>query len=270
MSPAERRLAEMIEKWLASIEAHFAYLELDDAQYWEARAWPKHERPSRWVLEVARQKLLELRTLCESRKTMGDSRFAEGVELVVFLANLVGLQNIQRFIPLVDSPAELKPSEPAPQPTTPARADTPNGSDSTIEVPRVRKPTPVPASKSSGPPTPLPSGDETTRQMPQISARQARIPSPEAPQLPPRSVARGEARKPAKPADKQPPPVKDIVSAELQSKIVADAVRLMKWGKKWHELPELIARLADRPQAGVIRRVLRTEKTKIESKLAAS
>ena len=31
---------------------------------------------------------------------MGDSKFAEALELMAFLANLVGIQNIQRFIPL--------------------------------------------------------------------------------------------------------------------------------------------------------------------------
>jgi hypothetical protein len=39
----------------------------------------------------------------------------------------------------------------------------------------------------------------------------------------------------------------------------------MKWGKPWHELAELIARIADRPSVPEIRKVLRTHKTEIET-----
>jgi hypothetical protein len=46
-------------------------------------------------------------------------------------------------------------------------------------------------------------------------------------------------------------------------------VRLLKWGKQWHELGELIERIADRPPAGEIRKVLRTHKGEIEEKAAA-
>ncbi len=49
---------------------------------------------------------------------------------------------------------------------------------------------------------------------------------------------------------------------DLKGKIIADAVRLLKWGKPWHELAELIARIAERPSAVEIRKVLRTHKTR--------
>jgi hypothetical protein len=49
-------------------------------------------------------------------------------------------------------------------------------------------------------------------------------------------------------------------------KIIADAVRLMKWGKSWHELADLIARIADRPSAAEIRKVLRANRIEIEEK----
>jgi hypothetical protein len=41
-------------------------------------------------------------------------------------------------------------------------------------------------------------------------------------------------------------------------------VRLLKWGKPWHELAELIARIADRPPAAEIRKVLRSHRSEIE------
>ena len=50
--------------------------------------------------------------------------------------------------------------------------------------------------------------------------------------------------------------------------MIADAVRLLKWGKPWHELAELIGRIADRPAVPEIRKFLRTNKADIESKAA--
>jgi hypothetical protein len=52
----------------------------------------------------------------------------------------------------------------------------------------------------------------------------------------------------------------------MNSRIIADAVRLLKWGKPWHELAELIARIADRPSASEIRKVLRANKADIEAR----
>jgi hypothetical protein len=48
--------------------------------------------------------------------------------------------------------------------------------------------------------------------------------------------------------------------------VVADAARLMQWGRKWHELAELIARMADRPALPEVRRILKDNKTAIEKK----
>ena len=98
MTPADRRITELIEKWLTSIELHLQYTELSDAAYARVQPWQKHDRPTRWVLEVARQKVLELKQQCETRQAMGDSKFSESLELMAFLANLVGIQHIQRFI----------------------------------------------------------------------------------------------------------------------------------------------------------------------------
>src|SRR3954468_1344513 len=124
MTPADRRIAELIDKWLVSIDLHLKYAELSDAAYARVQPWPRHDRPTRWVLEVARQKILELKAQCETRQAMGDSRFAEALELMAFLANLVGIQHIQRFIPLAD----------------PSREEPPASMSQTVEAPIAQRP----------------------------------------------------------------------------------------------------------------------------------
>jgi hypothetical protein len=52
--------------------------------------------------------------------------------------------------------------------------------------------------------------------------------------------------------------------------VVEDAVRLLQWGRKWHELGELIARLPERPSVGDTRRILRTHRARIEAAAVAS
>src|SRR6185503_14929591 len=118
MTPADRRIAELIDKWVASIDLHLKYVELSDAAYARVQPWPKHDRPTRWVLEVARQKVLELKAQCETRRAMGDGKYSESLELMAFLTNLVGIQHIQRFIPLAD----------------PTRTETASSMSQTVEV----------------------------------------------------------------------------------------------------------------------------------------
>src|SRR5215510_2392704 len=123
MTPADRRITELIDKWLTSIDLHLKYVELSDAAYARVQPWPRHDRPTRWVLEVARQKVLELKAQCETRQAMGDGRFSESLGLMSFLANLVGIQHIQRFGPLAD----------------PAKADTGTSASQTVEQPTIAK-----------------------------------------------------------------------------------------------------------------------------------
>lgn len=270
MTPADRRVTELIDKWLASIDLHLKYVELSDAAYARAQAWPKHDRPTRWVLEVARQKILELKAQCETRQAMGDGRFSESLELMVFLANLVGIQHIQRFVPLAD----------------PSRTEPVSSTTATVEV--VQPPRAVAAQK------PRPSGDDTTREMPRIKpAAPAPAPAPAraapAPARPAPAPARTASSQPAPtpapakrtdgakaPARVAPaaaarpaPAAKGAgASADLRGKIIADAIRLLKWGKSWHELAELIERIAERPSAAEIRKVLRANRTEIEKAAA--
>lgn len=259
MTPADRRITELIDKWLASIDLHLKYVELSDAAYARAQAWPKHDRPTRWVLEVARQKILELKAQCETRQAMGDGKFSEALELMTFLANLVGIQHIQRFVPLAD----------------PSRTEQVSSTTATVEV--VQPPRAAPAQK------PRPSGDDTTREMPRIKAtapappRAAPAPARAAPATPAPAPAKRTdgAKAPARAATPAPArPAATIAkstapAADVRGKIIADAIRLLKWGKSWHELAELIERIADRPSAGEIRKVLRANRSDIEAKASA-
>ena len=250
MTPADRRITELIDKWLASIDLHLKYVELNDAAYARMQAWPKHDRPTRWVLEVARQKILELKAHCETRQAMGDSKFSESLELMAFLANLVGIQHIQRFVPLAD----------------PSRTEPVSSTTATVEV--VQPPRAAAAAK------PRPSGDDTTREMPRIKGTAPppvrTAPAPAAGRAPPkRSDGAKSPARPAAPAQARPAAAAAKTaapSADLRGKIIADAIRLLKWGKSWHELAELIERIAERPPAAEIRKVLRANRTEIEQK----
>lgn len=265
MTPADRRITELIDKWLTSIDLHLQYVELSDAAYARVQPWQKHDRPTRWVLEVAKQKVLELKQHCETRQAMGDAKFSESLELMAFLANLVGIQHIQRFVPLAD----------------PAKADAAAGTSQTVEAPTVIR---APPQRTRAP------AEEPTREMPQLRAVkvQATVPAEEpiedmtsdqllkpvavptrqipssrpAPKINPASVqAAKSAPRAAAPAE---PAAKPAAPLDLKGKIIADAVRLLKWGKPWHELAELIARIADRPSTAEIRKVLRNHKDEIE------
>jgi hypothetical protein len=244
MTPADRRISELIDKWLVSIELHLQYVELSDAAYARAQPWPKHDRPTRWVLEVAKQKVLELKGHVETRQAMGDSKFSESLELMAFLANLVGIQHIQRFVPLAD----------------PHKTEAASSTTQTVEAPTIVRTAPHRVRAS---------GDDTTREMPRLKAAAVPAkpraeeprPAPKAPQAAKPNVATSPKAAASKAAG--------AVNAELREKIIADAVRLLKWGKPWHELAELIARIADRPAEAEIRKVLRAQRADIEKKAQA-
>jgi hypothetical protein len=245
MTPADRRISELIDKWLTSIDLHLKYVELSDAAYARAQAWPRHDRPTRWVLEVARQKILELKNQCETRQAMGDSRFAEALELMAFLSNLVGIQHIQRFIPLAD-------------PTQEGRT---TATSQTLEAPTVIQTPPAAIPSARARPAPA-AGDESTREMPRLKvARSANRPTE--PKAAPRAAEPAKA-----PARANAAASKTLPPSDLRSKIIADAIRLLKWGKPWHELADHIARIAERPPATEIRKVLRANKAEIEQKAA--
>ncbi|HEY2635495.1 MAG TPA: hypothetical protein VGI51_12255, partial [Steroidobacteraceae bacterium] len=133
-TPADQRLLELLEKWLKSLELHAKYSSLDDDSYWKIQPWVEHQRPSRWIIDLAMQKTVALRTHIEERVKVADAHYSDSMELMIFLANLVGSEHIERFIPLAE-PENERPLRPA-SPDAAARppADTATG---TREMPAV-------------------------------------------------------------------------------------------------------------------------------------
>ena len=224
MSAADKRVAELLDRWLASVELHARYLELDAAAYAKVQAWPKHERPTRWVIELARTRLNELKRLHAERIAKGDAAFAEALELMGFLANLVGSEHVERFIPLaVEAPAPAKARAAARPEAAPV--------DPTIEqtAPHRTRPATAPARSA-----------ERTRAAPRT------------------------ARKPAA----APPAKASAPSANLDkvtALVIADAVRMLNWGREWPQIAGLIARLADRPGEQDVWKILRSHRAAIEA-----
>jgi hypothetical protein len=62
------------------------------------------------------------------------------------------------------------------------------------------------------------------------------------------------------------PAERNAPSEAARAQVVADAERLVQWGRKWYELPELIARMAGRPSLPEVRRILKENKSAIDSK----
>ena len=226
----------MLDKWLTSLELHTKYSSLDDDNYWKVQPWIDHQRPSRWILDLAKQKTLALKAQLEERIKLGDAQFADSLELMIFLANLVGAEHIERFIPMAETQNEraLTPLETA--------ASAPDDSATgTREMPK------MPAGKSQQAPPP------------RSNALVARLERKAAP----------AATTPAKGAGKAPPKTDDPASPAqaAREQVVADALRLVQWGRKWFELPELIARMAGRPPLAEVRRILKQNKSAIDEKV---
>jgi hypothetical protein len=247
-TPADQRLLELLEKWLKSLELHVKYSSLDDDSYWKIQPWVEHQRPSRWIVDLAIQKTIALRTQVQERVKTGDTKFSDSLELMTFLANLVGSEHIERFIPVAEAenerPVTLAPPDDAVRP--PADAVT-----GTREMPKflATKRVPPPAGTS------------------QVARTERKAAQPAKPAAKP--AAKQPVRPPAKAAPKiapDPPPERDGPSDAARAQVIADAARLMQWGRKWYELPELIARMADRPSLPEVRRILKENKSAIDEK----
>jgi hypothetical protein len=198
MSPADQRIAELLDRWLASVELHARYLALDDQAYAKVQHWPAHARPTKWVVDLARTRVLELKKLLAERQAAGDAGFAEALELMGLLTNLLGSEHVERFIPLA------QPVAPAPEPPEPPKPKPAKPPEPTVKVQTRRR--------SSQPPA-----------------------------------------APAPPMDK------------ATATVIADAVRLLSWGREWPQLAGLVARLADRPPEAEVLKILRRHRAEIEA-----
>jgi len=253
-TPADQRLLELLDKWLKSLELHIRYSSLDRESYWQVQPWPEHQRPSRWIIDLAVQKTVALKSQVQERIKARDARFSDALELMTFLANLIGSEHIERFIPLADPQNERdlknRPSS--------GEAPSPESGTGTREMPQFatgQKPEPQAASTSAS----------ATREMPEFAGKR-RAPPPVSTRQVTRTERRsGNAKPAARPVPKQPAKIAPADNA-ARDMVIADAARLVQWGRKWYELAELIARMADRPPLPEVRRILKDNKTVIEKK----
>jgi hypothetical protein len=94
-----------------------------------------------------------------------------------------------------------------------------------------------------------------------------------------RTAAKSAAKAPAAAPVTKPDPVAKPVPAGTpvpalsiatkpdvspREQVIADAERLLQWGRKWYELAELIARMADRPPLPEVRRILKEHKAALD------
>jgi hypothetical protein len=236
-TPTDQRLLELLEKWLKSLELHLKYSSLDGDSYSKIQPWPEHQRPSRWIIELAKQKALSLQAQVQERVKLGDTKFADSLELMMFLANLVAAEHIERFIPMASAESEQIPTPPAASAAEPVAADAATG----------------------------------TREMPKFVVGRQRAPAP--PSTP--KVTRSERKPPKEPAraaapTRQPPAkpatVPEVAVDAAHEQVIADAARLVQWGRKWYELAELISGMAGRPSLIDVRRILKDNKAVIDKK----
>jgi hypothetical protein len=220
---------------MTSVDLHARYLALDDSAYARMQDWPKHQRPNRWVIELARTRLLELTRMTEERRSRGDSSFAEALELMAFLTNLLGSEHVERFIPLA-------------QPGPPMQ------------------PVPTPATRPVDP-----TGETRSQRTaaPQKQARRAESPRtgprPAAAARPARTVVSASRRHSAPAPHPAPAGEAPVASNPATATVIADAVRLISWGREWPQLAGLIARLANRPAEAEVWKILRKHRAEIET-----
>jgi hypothetical protein len=257
-TPADQRLLELLDKWLQSLQLHARYSSLDDDSYWKIQPWVEHQRPSRWIIDVAMQKTLALRTHVQERVKLGDAKYSDSLELMIFLANLVGSEHIERFIPVAEAHNERPLTPQPPGDTARNPADTATG---TREMPKFL------AAKRAPPPAGTAQVARTERK----GAAPAK-PAPRPVNKQPRLGTAKAAAAPLKPAGKSAPgkiapaPAgRDSASDAARLQVVADAARLVQWGRRWYELPELIARMAGRPSLPEVRRILKENKSAIDA-----
>src|SRR5215510_6855013 len=139
MTPADDRVLQLLQKWQKSLDLHARYADLPEDQYWLVQPWPNHQRPTKWVVDLARQRLADLQNIVKTRLASGDPSLSEALELMSFLTNLVGSQHVERFVPIAEPERERQLDK--------ARAARSTGSTSTATV---LKPAPPPKPARAG------------------------------------------------------------------------------------------------------------------------
>jgi hypothetical protein len=252
MSEADKRVLDLLDRWYASLDLHTRYLKLSDAEYSRVQAWPKHQRPNKWIIDVAKQRVNELKQQVLERKELGDDEFADALELMGFLTTLLATEHLERFVPMA-----------VPGGGSAAQAEAPSAGSSGTSTVRARAPSPAKAAATTAPP---PASGRPVAARPAAPAPR-RTAAPGGGQKAPaaRAPSAGATRTSgagARPASRPAPEL----SEQVTKLVIADAVRLLDWGNEWPQLAGLIARLADRPSEKEVWNVLSTHRATIESR----
>jgi len=262
MTPSDDRVLQLLGKWQKSLELHGHYVGLPEEQYWLVQPWPNHQRPTKWVVQLARQRVDDLMRIVQTRVAAGDPSLSEALELMSFLTNLVGSQHVERFIPLAE-PENERPFASITM-SVPAAEAADTSQSATREMPATARP---------------PTSESGTRDMPaRIPARTAQSGTREMPEPVKAAAAaaasrtRSAAARPRSRARAAGSPGPAVAAAMTPAtahapgtkEVIADAARLLKWGRPWHELPDAIARLSGRPPAGPVREILKAHRGTIE------
>lgn len=262
MTPSDDRVLQLLGKWRKSLELHGHYVGLPEEQYWLVQPWPNHQRPTKWVVQLARQRVDDLLRIVQTRVAAGDPSLSEALELMSFLTNLVGSQHVERFIPLAE------PENERPFASITVSMPPPEGMDASQSATREMPATDPPRTAESGTrempaPAPAATAQSGTHEMPspaKAAAAAAALRTRSATTRPRSRVRATASANPAVVAAAAPAAANPAGAKE----VIADAARLLKWGRPWHELPDTIARLAGRPAAGPIREILKAHRSAIE------
>jgi hypothetical protein len=240
MSVQDKRVDDLLQRWLASVELHLRYLKLDDAAYARAEDWPKHQRPNALVLTLARTRLLELKAHVDERKALGDTRFGDALELMSFLTGLLGSEHIERFIPLATGRAPD------------------SGVSATVEQPRIRAPAKPSASQRGSHAQASQAGAKSGGGAARAQTGSHRRPA--------RTATGAVTPSPSPAPARTQPAVAPRISDAVVAQVVADAIRLLEWGREWPAVAGLIARMADRPGEADVWKILRAHRAQILSR----
>lgn len=122
MTPADERVLQLLQKWQKSLDLHTRYADLPEDQYWLVQPWPNHQRPTKWVVDLARQRLADLQSIVKTRLAAADPSLSEALELMSFLTNLVGSQHVERFVPIAEPERERQLDAASPPKSRPTGA----------------------------------------------------------------------------------------------------------------------------------------------------
>ena len=103
MTSSDKRVAATLKNWLTSIDQHLKFADLDEDEYQARRNWPTHQRPNPELLKLARKRVVTLAKKMESEVKAGNNSFSQSLELMRVLANMVGRESGERYIPLIET-----------------------------------------------------------------------------------------------------------------------------------------------------------------------